>query len=87
MRRYNPVSPSKMAIGSKIELGRIVLYVFFPVAVFAFFNMPESYEEFMSQKKSGIVPCNRPPTTLEDIKKAREKMVEDNRKETAQQSQ
>ena len=30
---------------------QIVLYVFFPVAVFAFFNMPESYEEFMSQKK------------------------------------
>ena len=25
--------------------------MFFPVAVFAFFNMPESYEEFMSQKK------------------------------------
>ncbi|KAM7447032.1 hypothetical protein ABFA07_004678 [Porites harrisoni] len=80
-----------MAIGSKIELGRIVLYVFFPVAVFAFFNMPESYEEFMSQKKKELYPpdqdCHRPPTTLEDIKKAREKMVEDNRKETAKQSQ
>ena len=25
--------------------------MFFPVAVFAFFNMPETYEEFMSQKK------------------------------------
>ena len=30
---------------------QIVLYVFFPVAMFFYFNLPESYEDFMSQKK------------------------------------
>ena len=34
-----------------IILSQIVLYVFFPVAMFAYFNMPESYEDFMSLKK------------------------------------
>lgn len=68
-----------MAMGSKIELGRIVLYVFFPVAMFFYFNLPESYEDFMSQKKKGIYPedkdCHKPPTTLEELKKAREKRL------------
>ena len=27
------------------------MYVFFPVAMFFYFNMPESYEDFMTQKK------------------------------------
>ena len=30
---------------------QIVLYVFFPIAVFFYFNLPESYDDFMSQKK------------------------------------
>ena len=35
---------------------QIVLYVFFPVAIFFYFNMPGSYEDFMTQKKvSGIL--------------------------------
>ena len=35
MRNYNPVSPSKMAIGSKIELGRVIRLVLF-ISLFVF---------------------------------------------------
>ncbi|XP_020625676.1 protein PET100 homolog, mitochondrial-like [Orbicella faveolata] len=77
-----------MAIGSKIELGRIVLYVFFPVAVFLYFNFPGSYEEYMTQKKKEIYPpdeeCYKPPTSVEGLLKAREKILEERRKERAQ---
>ncbi|KAL9950510.1 hypothetical protein ACROYT_G043019 [Oculina patagonica] len=78
-----------MAIGSKIELGRIVLYVFFPVAVFFYFNWPGSYEDYMTQKKKEIYPpedkCYKPPTTIDGLLKAREKILEERRKEKAQQ--
>lgn len=62
--------------------------MFFPVAMFFYFNLPESYEDFMSQKKKELYPadedCHRPPTTLEDIKKAREEFLEAKRKQKAQ---
>ena len=34
---------------------QIVLYVFFPVAIFLYFNFPGSYEEYMTQKKVCLV--------------------------------
>lgn len=47
--------------------------------MFFYFNLPESYDDFMSQKKKELYPedkdCHKPPTTLEDLKKAREKLL------------
>lgn len=36
---------------------QIVLYVFFPVAIFLYFNFPGSYEEYMTQKKVCGINC------------------------------
>ncbi|KAJ7386595.1 hypothetical protein OS493_008743 [Desmophyllum pertusum] len=54
-----------MATGSKIELGRIVLYVFFPVAIFFYFNMPGSYDDFMTQKKKELFPRKKTAINLQ----------------------
>ncbi|XP_032230584.1 protein PET100 homolog, mitochondrial isoform X1 [Nematostella vectensis] len=45
-----------MATGSKIELFRIAVYVFFPVALFYYFNLPEIYEDYVNNKKGQIYP-------------------------------
>ncbi|XP_032230585.1 protein PET100 homolog, mitochondrial isoform X2 [Nematostella vectensis] len=77
-----------MATGSKIELFRIAVYVFFPVALFYYFNLPEIYEDYVNNKKGQIYPpdetTHKPPTTIDDIKAARDIMMERKRKEKGQ---
>ncbi|XP_020895845.1 protein PET100 homolog, mitochondrial-like [Exaiptasia diaphana] len=77
-----------MATGSKIELFRIAVYVFFPVAVFYYFNLPEIYDDFISNKKQQVYPpdeeTSKPPTTIEDLKAAREIMLERKRKQKSE---
>lgn len=67
-------------MGSKIELFRVTLYVFFPVALFYYFNLPDNQDNFIEQRKKEIYPpiekTNRPPTTVEDTKRYRELIME-----------
>jgi hypothetical protein len=52
--------------------------VFFPVAVFYFFNIPDFFERFVSDKRVILYPeGNRPPLTIEDNEKLRQKLKED----------
>ncbi|XP_046851326.1 protein PET100 homolog, mitochondrial-like [Xenia sp. Carnegie-2017] len=69
-------------MGSKIELLRMTIYVFFPVAVFYYFNMPDFYEEYVQSRMKKLYPpsanTKKPPASIEELK-----AYEKNRKEQA----
>lgn len=60
--------------------------MFFPVGIFYYFNLPDFYDNYVTQKKSEIFPpdeeTHKPPTSLEGIKEAYQKIREDQRRET-----
>ena len=41
-------------MGSKVELFRISIYIFFPVTVFYFFNKPEFYDKYVANIQRGL---------------------------------
>ncbi|XP_028404680.1 protein PET100 homolog, mitochondrial-like [Dendronephthya gigantea] len=59
-------------MGSKIELLRMSIYVFFPVAVFYYFNMPNFYEEYVQTTMGKLYPPNenskKPPMSIEELR-------------------
>lgn len=48
-------SLSKMG-GWKLEVGKMILYMSFPVCLFHFFNQPEYFEEYVVTKKREMYP-------------------------------
>ena len=42
--------------GWHLEVARMVMYVSFPVAMFHYFNQPEFYEKWVTNKKREIYP-------------------------------
>lgn len=42
--------------GWSLEVARMVMYVSFPVAMFHYFNQPEYFEKWVTQKKREIYP-------------------------------
>lgn len=59
-------------MGSKIELLRMTIYVFFPVAVFYYFNKPNFYEDYVQKRMKEIYPpkdkSRKPPMSVEELK-------------------
>lgn len=62
--------------GWALEVGRMVMYVSFPVAMFHYFNQPAYFEKWVTDKKREIYPPEN-ETELEEmqnlIKHMREK--------------
>lgn len=55
--------------GWKLEVGKMAMYMMFPVALFHWFNQPEYFEKWVTEKKREIYP----PSHLdhhEEIQKA-----------------
>lgn len=53
-----------------MELFRMTLYVFFPVAVFYVFNFPELFDRRVEDKRKTLFPDgNHPPLSLEENEK------------------
>ncbi|XP_003384741.1 PREDICTED: protein PET100 homolog, mitochondrial-like [Amphimedon queenslandica] len=68
----------KKSTGNAIELMRIGLYVFFPVAIFYWFNHPDFFEKYVADERKRLFPDgDRPPTTLEGNKKLRLQLKEE----------
>lgn len=42
--------------GWKLEVGKMVVYMAFPVALFHYFNQPQLYEEWVTQIKREVYP-------------------------------
>ncbi|KAJ8964139.1 hypothetical protein NQ314_005107 [Rhamnusium bicolor] len=42
--------------GWKLEVGKMALYVMFPVALFHYFNQPEYFEEWVVKTKRELYP-------------------------------
>jgi len=68
-------------MGSKIELFRMTVYVFFPIAIFYYFNLPEFYEGYVSHEVKKMYPANNVelPKTREEtaafVKKLKEERM------------
>eukprot|EP00731_Ephydatia_muelleri_P018000 Em0011g40a len=75
------------SVANGLELFRMTLYVFFPVAVFYVFNFPELFDRRVEDKRKTIFPeGNRPPLTLEENQQLSEKILAERlqRKESQQ---
>lgn len=70
-------------MGSKIELFRIGVYVFLPVAVFYFFNNPEFFDDYVTKKQRDFYPpedkINILPRTKEELEELRLKYLNERR--------
>lgn len=67
--------------GNGIELLRMSIYVFFPVAVFYYFNVPHLFEKRVAEKRKILHPDgNRPPLSWEENEKLRLQLKEERRK-------
>lgn len=42
--------------GWALEVGKMVMYISFPVAMFHYFNQPEYFEKWVTEKKREIYP-------------------------------
>lgn len=42
--------------GWVLEIGKMALYMSFPVAMFHYFNQPEYFEKWVTQKKQELYP-------------------------------
>lgn len=54
--------------GWKLEVGKMAMYVTFPVIMFYYFNQPSLFEEWVIKTKREIYPPDNPETrkALED---------------------
>lgn len=62
--------------GWKLEVGKMALYMTFPVALFHYFNQPQYFEEWVTKKKRELFPPEDTPSKLEfkaALKEIREK--------------
>ena len=68
-------------MGSRIELFRIGVYIFFPVAVFYYFNNPEFFEEYVLKRQKSLYPPDdklvKLPKTKEGYEQLRIKLREE----------
>ncbi|XP_077980827.1 protein PET100 homolog, mitochondrial-like [Glandiceps talaboti] len=65
--------------GWKLEVGKMTMYVFFPVALFFYFNQPELFEDYISKRRRYLFPPEdlKQKARLEDFKeKMRQKKGE-----------
>lgn len=46
--------------GWVLEVGKMVMYISFPVAMFHYFNQPEYFEKWVTEKKREIYPPDDP---------------------------
>ncbi|XP_066915131.1 protein PET100 homolog, mitochondrial-like [Clytia hemisphaerica] len=71
--------------GSKLELFRIGVYIFFPVAVFYFFNNPEFYDEYVVRSQRKLYPKDEDlvklPKTREGMDALRKKFLDERQKQ------
>lgn len=71
-------------MGSGIELIRMTIYVFFPVALFYYFNRPEFYRKTVQEKKKILYPeGNHPPLSLEENNSLRLKLKQEKKNAAA----
>eukprot|EP00118_Oscarella_pearsei_P000956 m.6228 g.6228 ORF g.6228 m.6228 type:complete len:82 (+) comp15311_c0_seq2:70-315(+) len=62
---------------SVLEIMRMSVYVFFPVAVFYVFNHPDFFDKFVEEKRKVFFPeGNRPPLDLEENRRVLEQQIE-----------
>ncbi|RDD47722.1 Protein PET100-like protein, mitochondrial [Trichoplax sp. H2] len=70
-------------MGNKIELFRMTIYVFFPVAIFYYFNKPDWYEKWVENKRAKIYELGEEgrklPGSYIGMKELRQKMLEEKR--------
>ncbi|RZC34018.1 DUF2346 domain containing protein [Asbolus verrucosus] len=62
--------------GWRLEVGRMALYITFPVALFHYFNQPELFEEWVIKTKREMYPPENTPEKIEvvnAIKRLKEK--------------
>lgn len=68
-------------MGSRIELFRIGVYIFFPVAVFYYFNNPDFFDEYVLKKQKALYPPEdklvKLPKTKEGYEQLRIKLREE----------
>lgn len=50
----------------KLEVGRMTLYVLFPVAVFYIFNQPQYFEDWVIQTKRDLFPNDSEEVAFKD---------------------
>lgn len=62
--------------GWKLEIGKMALYMTFPVALFHYFNQPQYFEEWVTKTKRELYPPEDTPSKLQfkaALKEIREK--------------
>jgi len=69
--------------GWVLEVGKMAMYISFPVAMFHYFNQPEYFEKWVTEKKREIYPPEDKNTDNE-IKKAIKMMREKRDREMRQ---
>lgn len=61
--------------GWKLEIGKMALYMTFPVALFHYFNQPAYFEEWVTRTKRELYPPDNTPSKIqfkESVRKIRE---------------
>ena len=61
-------------MGSRIELFRIGVYIFFPVAVFYYFNNPEFFDEYVLKTQKALYPPEEKLVKLPKTKEGYEQL-------------
>ncbi|XP_065834169.1 protein PET100 homolog, mitochondrial-like [Oscarella lobularis] len=72
---------------SALEIMRMGVYVFFPVAVFYVFNHPDFFDKFVEEKRRVFFPqSNRPPLDIEENRRVLQEKIKERKLKATEKS-